>query len=472
MEDISVYRYTRKHALFTFLALLTVSAVLLLFFHSNSYASPPAIKQNIPFTIVDWPRYMFSDQHQGNNPYETTIGPGNASTLTSSLLYHIHANTASEPVIVNGVIYVGAWDGYEYAINAADGSLKWKQNLGIWVSSTCTARGGPSGAAAVDNGMVFIGSGPYMYALNADTGLLVWQKLLGTSGTLNDHLWGSAAVANGNVYVGVSSLCDNPLTQGELYALNETTGNIDANADIVPSGRLGGGIWSTPTIDAATGTVIVTTGSVPQTKPIPPMTASVVTLDWNTLAVKQFWQVPKAQRIGDADWGSTPTLFPGPSGKTYFGCINKNAIYYVFDEANVSAGPVWQQQLGNPTGTRGGVQGSIASSAYVNGVLFIPTAIATINGTSFPGSIGAFDATSGTQLWRVSTANPFAGSVITANGLLYDTQGHIFEVRDQSNGNVLFSFTTTGLNKTSVTVLNGVVYVADFGGHIYAFTPH
>ena len=42
-------------------------------------------------------------------------------------------------------------------------------------------------------------------------------------------------MANGEVYVGVASLCDNPLTQGILDALNETTGVIHAQADIVPN---------------------------------------------------------------------------------------------------------------------------------------------------------------------------------------------------------------------------------------------
>jgi outer membrane protein assembly factor BamB len=200
------------------------------------------------------------------------------------------------------------------------------------------------------------------------------------------------------------------------------------------------------------------------------MTVSVVTLDWNTLAVKQFWQVPRSQIVADADFGCAPTLFPGPTGKTYFGCINKSSIYYVFDEANVSAGPIWEVQLG-PGGEKGGINGSVASSAYVNGVLYIPTALATIDEQSFGGSIGAFDALTGQTLWRFGTAAPIVGSVITANGLLFDSQGHTFEVRDQLTGTVLYSF-TAGIIKGSVTVLQGVVYIPDFDHHIYALTVH
>ena len=254
-----------------------------------------------------------------------------------------------------------------------------------------------------------------------------------------------------------------------LYALDTTTGNITAQFAVVPNGSVGGGIWSVPTIDAATGTVIVTTGSVEKTPPILTMTASVVTLDWNTLAVKQFWQVPAAERKADADWGCSPTLFPGPNGATYFGCINKNSTYYVFDEANVSAGPVWKVNLG-PGGNQGGITGSFGSSSYVNGVLYIPTALATVNGTSFAGSIGAFDALTGQQLWRFGTAGSVVNSVITANGLLFDSQGKTMEVRDMSNGNVLFSFTpsTTHPLQGIVTVVDGIVYLPAYDGNLYA----
>src|SRR5258706_97361 len=83
----------------------------------------------------------------------------------------------------------------------------------------------------------------------------------------NDMMWGGITVANGKAYIGVASLCDNPLTQGMLYALNTTTGNVDAQFAVVPDGTVGGGIWSTPTVDAATGTVIVTTGSIEKNPP-------------------------------------------------------------------------------------------------------------------------------------------------------------------------------------------------------------
>ncbi len=440
-------------------------AVMLSRFYQPGYA---AQVHSAASSATVWQTYMFRNNHEGNNPYEAQLNASNVSSLSVNWTFTAHKELVAEPIIVNGVIYEGSWDGYMYALDATNGAVLWKTNVGTYSSDKCGPRGGPSGVAAYYKGMVFVGSGPYFFGLNASTGDVVWQRRLGTSDTDSDHIWDSATIGDGRIFVGVASLCDHPLTQGMLYALNPATGAIHAQADIVPDGKIGGGIWSAPSIDEATGTVIVSTGSIDIGRPSP-MEAAVVTLDWNTLAVKQYWQVPAAQRIHDADFGSAPTLFPGPNGKTYFGCMNKNSIYYVFDEANVSAGPVWEQQLG-PGGYKGGIDGSIASGAYVNGVLYIPSALATVNNTSYPGSIGAFNAITGQQLWRVGTSGTIYASTITANGLLFDAEGNTLEIRDQSTGNILYSHSVNSPIEASPTIANGVVYFAAFNDSLYALT--
>jgi outer membrane protein assembly factor BamB len=418
----------------------------------------------------DWSEYLYSSIHQGNNPNETILSASNVASLTPQWSFKASRAITGEPIIVGGIVYEVSWDGYMYAINAATHQQVWKTLLGTFSLPSCPYIGtqGPTATAVVQGGVVYIGSGNTFYALDAATGAIKWHTALGTDPqTANNVIWGAAEVTNGKVYVGIASLCDNPLNQGLLYALNSTSGAVVATFESEPnSAPGGGGIWSTPTVDAATGTLIVTTGSVQKAPPALPLTAAVVTLDWNTLAVKQSWQVPASQRIKDADFGSTPTLFPGPNGKTYIGCINKNSIYYVFDEANVSAGPIWQVSLG-PGGSKGTVDGSWTASAYVNGVLFIATVLATVNGVSYPGSIGAFNALTGQQLWRFGTAGPILNGVITANGMLFDGNGGVLEVRDQATGKILFSYDTKNSIKGAVTVLNGMVYIPTMSGALY-----
>ena len=130
---------------------------------------------------------------------------------------------------------------------------------------------------------------------------------------------------------------------------------------------------------------------------------------------------------------------------------------------------MWEVQLG-PGGDQGGITGSMASASYENGVLYIETALATVNGVSYAGSIGAFNALNGQQLWRVGVAGPLSATVILANGLLYDTQGKTFEIRDITTGSVLFSKTFSGPLKGSVTVCNGIVYIPAMNWYLYAYT--
>ena len=135
----------------------------------------------------------------------------------------------------------------------------------------------------------------------------------------------------------------------------------------------------------------------------------------------------------------------------------------------MNAGPVWEQALG-VGGALAGRDASFASSPYVNGVLFIATALTTITGTSYTSSIGAFNALTGQQVWRLGLPGRIYTSPITANGLLFDQENKTLEVRDQSNGNLLYSYTVpaNGL-KGSVTVLNGMVYLPAVNGKLYVF---
>ena len=470
-----MYRYHgirgKKIFITAILSTMSIALLALLVMPHLSIHAASQQKHVKPFdTTGNWSRYMYSDLHQGNNSGETILNTTNAHSLNLKWTFPVGSALIAEPLIVSGIIYEGANDGYMYAINATTHQQVWRTFLGIHSMSTCPTTYGITGTAAVEGGLVFVGEGYTFYALNVLTGSIVWQTNLAINTNLADNvIWSAPAVANGNVYIGLASDCDKPLIQGVLYELSETTGSVVAEAKMVPDTSVGGGIWTAPTIDAVTGTVIVSTGSVEKVPPVLNYTASIVELDWNTLAVKQSWQVPAAQRIKDADWGATPTLFPGPNGTTYIGCINKNSIYYVFDEANLNAGPVWEQQLG-VGGALAGRDASFASSPYVNGVLFIATALTTITGTSYTSSIGAFNALTGQQVWRLGLPGRIYPSPITANGLLFDQENKTLEVRDQSNGNLLYSYTVpaNGL-KGSVTVLNGMVYLPAVNGKLYVF---
>lgn len=137
------------------------------------------------------------------------------------------------PALYNGKLYFGSWDTYFYAIDAATGKLDWKFKTGehpqihvlegIQASATCS------------NGRVYFGSRDgFFYALNAVTGKLSWKYAADNSWVLT-----TAAIQNGVVYIGTS---DTYL----LLAFDAKTGNQ------LFKYKANGYVYSSPALSATT----------------------------------------------------------------------------------------------------------------------------------------------------------------------------------------------------------------------------
>jgi eukaryotic-like serine/threonine-protein kinase len=109
----------------------------------------------------------------------------------------------SSPAVAGGAVYVGARDGFLYAIDRATGAQRWRHDHKVsWVNTS----------PAVSDGLVYAGSsdGQFVQAVDTATGEERWRAK--TSGIV----WASPAVDNALVYVGEGS--------GTMYALDKRTG--------------------------------------------------------------------------------------------------------------------------------------------------------------------------------------------------------------------------------------------------------
>ncbi len=421
-----------------------------------------------PVSGDDWPTYLHDIERTASS-HETVLSPANAAQLTRVWSFKTGGGIAASPAVVNGTVYIGSWDGYEYALDAATGFLKWKTYLGRTRGNCDPAVLGITSSATVQNNVVYVGGGDaYWYALDAYTGTILWRLFTGdnslTSGFYN---WSSPLIYQGNAYIGIASNCDNPLVQGRLLKVDLQSHRIVAAAKLVNDKEVGGGIWTSPSLDTQTKTIFVTTGT--QNQLWQNLTQSMVSLDAGTLKVKGSWQIPPSQSGGDYDWGNSPVLMTDASGRKLVAGTNKNGFTYAFLRDAISAGPVWEQQTGlggecPPCG-----EGSVSSGAFAEKTLFMAGGNTTINGIGYPGAVRAIDATTGRYKWQHGTPYPIIPAIAYTNGLIIDGEGATIEVLDAKDGSRLYSYETGNTLYAPPAVSHGQIFIGSLDGNVYAF---
>jgi outer membrane protein assembly factor BamB/regulation of enolase protein 1 (concanavalin A-like superfamily) len=403
---------------------------------------------------------------------DTIISKMQASTIVKKWSLKTGGSVASQPAIVNGVAYVGSWDGNEYAINVSTGAVIWKTFTGITTGfSYCNPQqAGISSAATVLNGTVYVGGGDSnWYALNASTGAVEWKIPTGDNSSAGGHYnWSSPLIVNGFAYVGIASFGDCPLVQGQLLKVNLSTQQVVGTLNLVPAGQVGGGIWTSPAYDTATGRIFTITGTEQQDSQ--QYAQAILAIDPNTMTVVDSWHLPESQAVADSDWTTSTALYTDANGRQLVEASNKNGITYAFLRSNLAAGPVWQQQIaiGNNCAACG--NSTVSSAALGQGEIYQAGGTTVVNGKGAAGSVQAWNETTGAIIWQHPTAGPVIGAITYDNGMIIDGAGSAIEVLDANNGQRLYSYDTGPGNLifAAPSVSNGVIITGSTDGTIYA----
>jgi hypothetical protein len=155
------------------------------------------------------------------------------------------------------------------------------------------------------------------------------------------------------------------------------------------------------------------------------------------------------------------------------GLADKNGTYFAFDGSNVSAGPVWRDQVtvGGSSPQKGNAD--ISSSAWDGSTLYIAGGNTTIGGKTCNGSVRAVNPTNGNYLWQDCLSNPVLGSVSGVPGVIEVGAGPSIILLNASTGKMLFTFTDTMKNSYfwgPGSISDGVLYHGNIDGTFYAFT--
>jgi polyvinyl alcohol dehydrogenase (cytochrome) len=474
-----------------------------------------------------WPFAGQSITGQYSQPSETAISVTTAPRLKQKWVFTTGGNVSAIPTVSGGKVFFPDWAGNLYAVNASTGSLIWQHSM---VSYTGVAKTVSRDSPAVYNGSIIVGDhvdglhtgGAHLLAVSQQTGQLL--GITQEESHPSAFITGSPVVANGIVYVGVSSGEEDAngkagysccTFRGSVVALNAATGvKLWQTYDMPPNGGVAGGysggaIWSTPAIDLARNQLYVGTGNnytVPSSvyacqKANPKSSTctaaddyfdSVIALDLTTGAVKwgkklnsyDTWNAACETGVGacpdpkgpDYDFGSGPNLL-----SNIVGVAQKSGIYWALNPATGAI--VWA----TPTGPNGIVWGSATDGSRI----FVGNGNAdAISHRVFPtgqtinwGNWNALNASNGNFLWQ--TPDPTRGaldssSMSVANGVVFagskDSLGEMYAI-NAATGQILWTFASNGTVIGAPAIVNGVLYWGSgyrsgtSNNKLYAFAP-
>ncbi len=405
---------------------------------------------------------------------DTSITPANVGGLTQRWRISVSAPISGQPIVNDGVVYWGDWNGNMHATSLSSGKALWSTSLGrtskppgciyglatLGVASTATV-GTLNGRR-----VLWVGGGAgQLVALNASNGSIIWRTQLRTEP--GDSIWSSPALYKGSIYVGVASFQGCPDHFGRIVRVNAATGALQKAinfASLLPAKCQGPGAWSSPSVDPTQNSVFIdTSNDLCESR----YQDAILELDPSTLAMKSIWQVPENQHPADSDMGASPMLFTATIDgvqRQLVGAENKNGVYYVLDRNNLAAGPVWQYQVESPATFSVGLSvfsqncnNTISTSSWAGNGSPIMVAGVSLNasGKGCIGTMTALNPATGQAIWRVSLEGGIEGAVTQIPGLVVVGAGRDFDVLSSTTGTTLFSYTEPPLKNRKDTGLFG-----------------
>jgi polyvinyl alcohol dehydrogenase (cytochrome) len=367
-------------------------------------------------------------------------------------------SASSQPVVLEGRVFVGSWEGDFYSLDAKTGCIEW----------AFAAESGIRSAASIDkrDGRLTVYFGDLaanVYALDAATGRQLWKV------KVDDYpaarITGSPTLHNGRLYVPVSSREESRVEaenfsccgfRGSVVALNAQDGKQLWKTYTVaqkpqPSqknragtelyGPSGVAVWDSPTVDVKRSTLYVGTGN-DYSIPASSMSDSIIALDMKSGKIRWSRQFQPNdiwnrncgakdrdpafcpdQSAPDVDFSASPILVQLKDGRQILAVQGKSAIVYALDP-DQQGRTIWQLPVG-----KGG--GAVWGPAVENEDLYA---------AAEPTGLVAVDLRSGEKLWSV--ASPPCGE-------------------DKS---------CSPVQNAAITAIPGVVFVGSMGGHLRAYS--
>jgi polyvinyl alcohol dehydrogenase (cytochrome) len=236
-------------------------------FVSSAAASAPCM--TAPSGGGDWASYGHDAANTRTQPAETGLGPSAVAGLTPKWAFSTSSagdetgfNTT--PVVYDGCVFIGSFSGIAYALDANTGHVVWQRKL----EAPNPGSGGVIVGAAAIHGRAVVYlvdefAAPYAIALDRSSGAVIWKSapfappLSSSVAQAGSYTNASPILANGFLVAGYSAPEGDPTASGGFSLINASTGKIVKTTPTIPpaaqaEGYAGGGLWSTPAYDPST----------------------------------------------------------------------------------------------------------------------------------------------------------------------------------------------------------------------------
>src|SRR5437879_5202758 len=213
-------------------------------FVSSASASAPCT--TAPTRGGEWPMYGHDLANTRSQPGGAGLGPSPVVGLKPAWVFST-SSTGDEtgfnatPVVYDGCVYVASFGGVAYALDAKSGLVVWQRKL---EAPNPGSGGVVVGAAAIaGTSVVFLVdefTAPYAIALKRSTGAVVWKSapfappLSSSAAQAGSYTNSSPVLANGFIAAGYSPPEGDPTATGGFSLINAKTGEVVRTTPTIP----------------------------------------------------------------------------------------------------------------------------------------------------------------------------------------------------------------------------------------------
>lgn len=381
------------------------------------------------------------------NPAEKTISVENAAQLAEKWRFTVSGFPIGSPVIAEGKVFAMAQGGV-YAIDLETGQQLWYREDLVG-----------SASVAYRDGFIYVHHStppPALYKLKASDGSTVWGPVKNCRDDTSCSGESSPILAGNTVLVGMENNMaeasfndsDTDGARGGVRALDTETGDVRWLYDTIPEGstETGASVWSTVSVDMASGTVFATTGN--SYKVAGPNSDAFHAIDlasgmrrWVT-QVRQgdTFTVPLSFSVDntkfDFDFGANPIL-ADVGGQKLVAAGDKGGAFWALDRDTGAI--AWNRDDLSPShdATYGGI---FINGAFDGKAFYVVSNDPSSNG----GVLHRLDAMTGTTTWMHTFKDSTWGAQSLANGVLFVPSNSTVFVMNAETGDVVAQLETGG----------------------------